>query len=183
MLLFWRHGYEGTSLKDLTTAMEVTPPSIYAAFGDKRGLFLEAVDRYLGGPITAERLFGGAATAREAARALLTGSAETFTGDATPAGCLLASAAITGSAESADVQRALSARRAEVEALLRACIEKDVAAGLLPEVTDADAVAAHIMAVVQGLSTLARDGAGRDKLMRVAEVAMRAWPGEQGMSD
>jgi AcrR family transcriptional regulator len=60
MLAFWRHGYEGTSLAELTAAMEVTPPSVYAAFGDKKHLFLEAVDLYLSGPVPSDEIVRGA---------------------------------------------------------------------------------------------------------------------------
>lgn len=176
MLLFWRHGYEGTSLSDLTAAMGVTSPSIYAAFGDKRRLFLEAVDRYLSGPVTAKSIIAGAATARDAAVGLLQGSVAGFTGTDTPAGCLLASATISCSAAAMDVQQALAARRQGIEADLRARILQAMAIGELPAGTDADALAGHVMAVIQGLSTLARDGASREKLTRVADTAMAAWP-------
>lgn len=168
MLLFWRHGYEATSLADLTAAMGVTPPSIYAAFGDKKGLFLAAVDRYLSGPVTSASIIADAPTARDAARGLLAAAVVGFTGVDTPPGCLLASAAISCSAAAADVAEALAARRRGIEAHLRDRIEAD-------DLPDADARAAHVMAVVQGMSTLARDGAGRDKLARVAEVALRGW--------
>ncbi len=168
MLLFWRHGYEATSLADLTAAMGVTPPSIYAAFGDKKGLFLAAVDRYLSGPVTSASIIADAPTARDAARGLLAAAVVGFTGADTPPGCLLASAAISCSAAAADVAEALAARRRGIEAHLRDRIEAD-------DLPDADARAAHVMAVVQGMSTLARDGAGRDKLARVAEVALRGW--------
>ena len=173
MLLFWRHGYEATSLSDLTAAMGVTPPSIYAAFGDKKRLFLEAVRRYLTVPATPEP-----ATAREAAHQLLWGAATRFTGADTPPGCLVASAAISCSAAAADVQAELAAVRLEAERGLRQRIERAVEIGEMPAGTDADALAAHVMAVVQGMSTLARDGATREKLLRVASVAMQSWPGQ-----
>lgn len=176
MLLFWRSGYEGTSLNDLTTAMGVTAPSIYAAFGDKRRLFLEAVDRYLSGPLTAGSIIADAATAREAAADLLQASVVGFTGSDTPAGCLLASATISCSTAAMDIQQALAARRGGIEAALRARILKAVATGELPARTDADALAGNVMAVIQGLSTLARDGASREKLTRIARMAMAAWP-------
>lgn len=176
MLLFWRYGYEGTSLTDLTAAMGVTAPSIYAAFGDKRRLFLEAVDRYLSGPVTAGSIIADAATAHEAAAGLLQASVIGFTGSGTPAGCLLASATISCSAAALDIQQALAARRGGIEAELRARILKAMATGELPAKTDADALAGHVMAVIQGLSTLARDGASREKLTRVADMAMAAWP-------
>lgn len=88
MLTFWRHGYETTSIVDLTTAMGVTAPSLYAAFGDKKRLFLEAARRYAGDQEAAARAIDDAPSARDAARAMLMGAAVTYTGDATPPGCL-----------------------------------------------------------------------------------------------
>ena len=108
MLLFWRHGYEATSLNDLTTALGVKPSSIYTVFGDKKRLFLEAVGRYLSGPITSGSIIAHAANAREAARGLLVASATGFTGENTPAGCLLASSAISCSKAASDVQAELA---------------------------------------------------------------------------
>ena len=174
MLLFWRHGYEATSLSDLTAAMGVTAPSIYTAFGDKKRLFLEAVDRYLSGPVTSDSIIEAAATAEDAAWGLLQAAALGFTGNDTPPGCLLASSAISCSAAAADVQGGLAAIRRRIEARLHDKIVQAIAAGELD--ADADALAGHVMAVIQGMSTLARDGAPRDKLMRVAAAAMLAWP-------
>ena len=176
MLLFWRHGYEATSLSDLTKAMGITPPSIYAAFGDKKRLFLAAVARYLSGPVTSERIIEAAADARDAACGLLRAAAAGFTGADTPQGCLLASSAIACSAAAADVQAALAAIRHGIEGRLKDRIVQDIDAGEMAPGTDAEALAGHVMAVIQGMSTLARDGAGLDKLTRVSDTAMRAWP-------
>lgn len=176
MLLFWRHGYETTSVADLVAAMGITPPSLYAAFGDKRRLFLEAVRLYAGDGSDTERAIAGAPSAREAAHALLRAAAARFTGEGTPPGCLLASATASGSAASADVQAEVAAVRRRTEDTLRARAERDVAEGRLPPGTSAAALAAVTMAVMQGLSVLARDGAGRDKLLAVVEQAMQAWP-------
>ncbi len=176
MLLFWRHGYEATSLSDLTAAMGVTAPSIYTAFGDKKRLFLEAVDRYLSGPVTSDSIIEAAGTAQEAAWGLLRAAASGFTGSDTPPGCLLASSAISCSAAAADVQGGLAAIRRGIEARLHGKIVQAMEVGELAADADADALAGHIMAVIQGMSTLARDGAPRDKLMRVAAAAMMAWP-------
>ena len=114
MLLFWRHGYEGTSLQALTAALGVTPPSIYAAFGDKKRLFQEAVQLYSAGGSASARIIGGAPTARAAAEGLLQAAACGFTGAETPPGCLVASAAVTGSPASADMQAELAAVRREI---------------------------------------------------------------------
>jgi AcrR family transcriptional regulator len=178
MLLFWQHGYEATSLSALTTAMGVTPPSIYTAFGDKKQLFLEAVKRYCSGPVTAKSIIDEAENAREAAWGLLKNSAISFTGTDTPLGCLLASSTISCSAAVADVQAELASIRRKIEIHLKNKIVRDVAAGGMPRKTDASALAAHAMAVIQGMSTLARDGAKREKLMRVAQTAMLVWPDE-----
>ena len=176
MLLFWRHGYEATSLSDLKAAMGITSPSIYTAFGDKKRLFLEAVQRYLAGPTTSEKIIDEAATAREAAADLLRAAAVGFTGATTPSGCLLATSAISCSAAAADVQAQLAGIRRGIEDRLCQKVEIAVITGALPAGTDAAALAGHIMAVIQGMSTLARDGATRDKLMRVAATAMAGWP-------
>lgn len=176
MLLFWRQGYESTSVSELTKAMGVTPPSLYAAFGDKKGLFLEAVQRYRSGPITSERIIDEAPTARDAACNLLQAAATGFTGQATPSGCLLASSAISCSGEAADIQEHLASIRRGIEEQLRLKMAKAQLAGEFSSDVDVEALAAYIMAVVQGMSTLARDGATREKLLCVAGTAMRRWP-------
>jgi AcrR family transcriptional regulator len=182
MLRFWQHGYEATSLSDLTAAMGVTAPSIYTAFGDKKQLFREAVELYLGGPVTSESIIGQATTAREAAWGLLRAAAAGFTGKDTPPGCLLASSTISCSAAAADIQGELAAVRRKIEKHLCSKILLDMKAGRMLAATDAQALAAHTMAVIQGMSTLARDGAPRAKLLRVAATAMQAWAGGLGMA-
>lgn len=176
MLAFWRHGYETTSIVDLTTAMGVTAPSLYAAFGDKRRLFLEAMRLYAGDAETMARAIDGAATAYEAAREMLIAAATAYTGDATPRGCLLASATASGSSASADVQGAVADIRRAVDARLRARIERDMAADLLPLEADAAALSGLVMAVMQGMSVLARDGAARASLVAIVDTALAAWP-------
>ena len=131
MLTFWRYGYEATSIVDLTTAMGVTAPSLYTAFGDKKRLFLEAVRRYAGDPGPAAAI-DGAPSAREAAREMLTAAAIAYTGEATPKGCLLASATASVSAASTDVQEAVADIRRSIGTRLRERIGRDVAAGALP---------------------------------------------------
>lgn len=176
MHLFWRHGYEATSVADLTRAMGITPPSLYAAFGDKRRLFLEAVHRYLGGIEAVERSIANAPSAHDAARDLLVAAVLGDTGTDTPPGCLLASSLVTSSAEADAVREALADIRRGIEAALHARIERDIRDGLLPSGSDAEMLAGHVFAVVQGMSTLAKDGAGRRKLMKIADAAMAGWP-------
>ena len=176
MLLFWRHGYEATSLSALTRAMGITAPSLYAAFGDKKALFRESMTRYLSGPVTSHSIIADAPTARDAAWGLLEASAIAFTGRDTPAGCLLATAAISCSPDAADVRDELARIRRRVEALLHGRIRRAMDAGEIPVVAHSNALAAHVMAVIQGMSTLARDGATREKLLSVGAAALAGWP-------
>jgi len=176
MLLFWQHGYEATSLSDITTALGVKPSSVYSAFGDKKGLFLDAVDLYLSGPVTSATIIERAPSAIEAARALLRAAAIGFTGVDTPPGCLLASSAISCSDGAEDVKLALAARRRSIEQQLRTKVEQSIHGQLLPADSDAEALAGMTMAMIQGMSTLARDGATRQKLLAMADTAMQAWP-------
>ena len=177
MRLFWEHGYEATSIAELTEAMKITPPSLYAAFGDKHRLFREAVHRYLGGVEAVAQAIAEAPTARDAARDLLTAAALGDTGEDAPEGCRLTSSIVSCSTGAADVREELAQLRRGVETALRLRIERDVADDGLPASTDAEMLAGHAFAVVQGMSTLAKDGAGRDKLLRIVDAAMACWPG------
>lgn len=179
MLLFWHHGYEATSLNDLTSALGVKPSSIYSAFGDKKRLFLEAVGRYLSGPVTSDLIIQRANNGRDAVRDLLRASAEGFTGVDTPKGCLLASSTISCSNAASDVKEELATIRRGIEAKLQDKIASSIKAGLMPTTADAEALAGHTMAVIQGMSTLARDGATREKLLLIVDAAMWAWPAVQ----
>lgn len=176
MLLFWKHGYEATSIADLTREMNLTPPSLYYAFGDKKRLFLESLDLYLSGPLTSETIIADAHGPKEAAKILLDTSAIAFTGKDTPLGCLLASAAISCSEAASDVRHELAKRRLKIEDCLRQKISISIERGEFKSVVDADALAAHVMAVIQGMSTLARDGALREKLLRISSLVIEAWP-------
>ena len=176
MLTFWRHGYETASVTDLTAAMGISAPSLYTAFGDKKQLFLEAVRLYAGDPADMASRIEDAPSAYHAARDLMITAAKTYTGKATPKGCLLASATASGSAASADVQAAVADVRRSINLLLRARIRRDIEDGILPSGTRAAPLAGLVLSVTQGMSVLARDGASRASLLVVVEAALRAWP-------
>lgn len=177
MVLFWRTGYETTSVADLTEAMGITAPSLYTAFQDKETLFLECVQKYIDlAEQTDSSLVSEPASAREAAQMLLEFSARWFTQPDAPAGCLVASAASSGSSSSERVRAALKKVRKGSQKALRKKVEQDIRTGSLPETTNARALALMTIAVVQGMSTLARDGASRSSLFELVTVAMAAWP-------
>jgi len=176
MLTFWRHGYETSSISDLTAAMGITAPSLYTAYGDKKQLFLEAVRLYSGSPDDLEKALADAPTARDAAHRMLVTAAEAFTGETTPRGCLLASATASGSDASADVKNEVARVRRQIQARLENRIDRDLLQGLLPAGTDSQSLAGLVIALIQGMSVLARDGSDRRNLLAIASVAMNAWP-------
>ncbi|MGR3270619.1 TetR/AcrR family transcriptional regulator [Thalassococcus profundi] len=175
MLTFWESGYETTSISDLTAAMGVTAPSIYAAFGDKKRLFLEAMRRYAGEPDDLEKAFAIAPTARHAVADMIENAARLFTGEATPKGCLLACAVATGSKDASDVREAVAQERRVIRAVIVKRIEVDIEQGLLPPSTRSKVLADLALAVTQGMSVLARDGADRETLLAVANASMAGW--------
>jgi len=183
MHVFWERGYEAASISELTTAMGITPPSLYTAFGDKERLFLEAIERYAGGPGGgAPRALAEEPTARAAIQRLLEEAAEELTRSCHPAGCMVVMAATNCSVASAHVQAALAKRRAASEAGIRDRIEQGIREGELPADTDAAALANFYTTVFQGMSIQARDGATRASLIATTQSAMRAWPVNQATS-
>lgn len=177
MRQFWRTGYETTSVSDLTNAMGITAPSLYTAFGDKESLFLECVARYANpGPKTVAEHIAEAPSARSAAQDLLHVAAHWFTQPDSPAGCLVASSASSGSEASQRARTALKQVREAIQSALQTRAERDVREARLPKHTQPAVLAAMVMALMQGMSTLARDGAGRELLEGVARTSMAAWP-------
>ena len=178
MEVFWAKGYDGASLSDLTAAMGINSPSLYAAFGSKEALFREAVDLY--GEIEGTEIWAAlpeTPTAREAIDRFLRATADAFTRPGKPAGCLIVLGALHPSDTNADVCRTLRDHRAQNVAALRARLERAVAEGELPAETDCLAIATFYATVQQGMSIQARDGASRDTLLTVARCAMAAWDG------
>ncbi|MGE5095129.1 MAG: TetR/AcrR family transcriptional regulator [Betaproteobacteria bacterium] len=174
MKVFWSKGYEGASLAELTDAMGINPPSLYAAFGDKEGLFLEAAARYEA-QLRDACPYADEPTARESVEKLLTDLVGVFTGTGHPRGCMLVLAAATASA-SPRLQAALAERRAGARARFKSRIEQGIREGELPADTDSGSLANFYVAVIIGMAMQARDGATRKGLLATVESAMRAWP-------
>src|SRR5438309_3310133 len=126
--VFWRHGYEATSVSDLTAAMGINPPSLYAAFGDKEKLFLEAVERYQQQRRqSVMKVFDEAPTAKEAVRRVLQDAARELACSSHPRGCLLVMSDTNCSDASAHVQSDLAQRRAAMKASLKERIDRGAA--------------------------------------------------------
>ena len=173
MQVFWRKGYLGTSLSDLTDAMGINRPSLYAAFGNKKSLFRKALDRYAKGPSS----YLGEALQEPTARAvivrLLRGVVDLLTGPRTPPTCLWVHGALSCGEDS--LREEFAAQRAAGLAELRTRFKRAVADGDLPPGSDADALAHYVQAVNFGLTVQASTGATRKELLRAVEVALKTF--------
>ena len=179
MLLFWRKGFAAASMSDLCDAMGISSPSLYAAFGSKEALYLEAVEYYARtiGPPVWDKLAGGA-TARAGIENLLIAWTESLPKSrATPAGCMALLAAV-GDEWPAAIVRVVKKVRLEMLGTLRSRLETAVARGELPASTDIDGLSRFYLSVFQGMAVQAKDGATSAELRAVAAAAMAAWPVE-----
>lgn len=175
--IFWSKGYEATSISDLVKTMGIGSPSLYAAFGSKEALYAEALDYYrkTWGHLVWGR-FLSAPTARDAVLALLMDSAVALTGGAAdiPLGCMMTLSSVGNEGHEELGELVLSGRAVTLERL-QARLEQGVAEGEIPEATDIHALARFVQAVQNGMSILARDGAGCEELESLAKVAMMGW--------
>jgi AcrR family transcriptional regulator len=174
--VFWRKGYEGTTLPDLTKAMGINRPSLYAAFGSKEGLFRKALDRYAEGPAAYVREALNEPTTRAVAERLLGGAIGLLTGRQNPHGCLLVQSALACGEEAESVRQELAARRLRSELALRRRLERARAEGDLPAKAEPADLARYLVTVLRGMAVQAAGGASREQLRRVVALALRAWP-------
>lgn len=174
--VFWRKGYEGTSMNDLTAAMGVTRPSLYAAYGNKEDLFRKAMDRYAAcrWGFAAEAM--NAPTSRAAVEHLLRGFAG-LDGDGTrPKGCLMVQSALVCSEESSAIREELARRRADGEQRLATRLANWQTEGDLPDDADPRALAHFVAALANGVAVQAAGGASREALESVVALALSTWP-------
>jgi AcrR family transcriptional regulator len=178
LLLFWRHGYEGTSLAALTKAMGINVPSLYAAFGNKETLFKKALNRYLQNPASYLPKALEQPTARRAVAKLFRGAIDMVMNPRHPDGCLLVQGALAAGPTATSIRKELSLCRAAAEAAVRRRFERAISEGDLPANANAAKLARYILTVLWGLSVQATGGATRAQLKEVVRVAMRCWPHE-----
>lgn len=173
--VFWRRGYEGASMAELTEAMGITKPSLYAAFGNKEDLFRKAFDRYVDGPGGYFRAGLQKPAAREVVAHILYGAAEAMTDPSTP-GCLAVQGALCCGDAAETIRQELAARRAKGEHDLRDRFARAIAEADLPADADAGDLARYISAILQGMAVQAASGATHQQLRKIADLAMRNWP-------
>ncbi|HEX8839868.1 MAG TPA: TetR/AcrR family transcriptional regulator [Sphingomicrobium sp.] len=174
--VFWSKGYEGTSLNDLTEAMGINRPSMYAAFGNKEELFKKALDLY-----EREKMaYIGKAleqpTARLVAETMLKGAVENATGGEQPHGCLRVINSVACGAEAESIREEINARGKLAKAALSERFERAKTEGDLPSHVDPQGMTAVLVAMLQGISLQASQGASRDDLERLAQTGLAMWP-------
>ncbi len=176
MKVFWCKGYEGASLSDLTKAMGINRPSLYAAFGDKESLFRKVLDRYDGGPAAYVQEALNQPIARAAVERLMEGAAELGTASGNPRGCLFVQSALACGDRAKAIRDDLIRRRDAGEKAVRLRLKRAQAEGDLPRDAKTADLARYVVTVIQGIAVQAAGGATRNELRRVIENALRAWP-------
>jgi len=174
MEVFWRKGYLGTSLSDLTDAMGINRPSLYAAFGNKKSLFRKVLERYSKGPSVYLSEALREPTARAVIGRLFQGVVDLLTDSQTPTTCLWVHGALSCGDD--PLREEFAAQRAAGLADLRTRLKRSIADGDLPANVDADALARYVQTVNFGLTVQASTGATRKELLRIVEIALKAWP-------
>lgn len=180
--VFWAKGYADASVTDLTSAMGINAPSLYAAFGSKEDLFREAVRLYSdteGASLWAS--MRDAPTAREAIEGLLLATANAGGQCGRPQGCLVALSGVNPDALPDKACRDVRQVRTDSMAAMRERLETAKTAGELSASADPAAIAAFYLTVQQGMTFRAREGAGSDELTATARAAMLAWDGLAGL--
>lgn len=172
MEVFWRKGYEGATLAELTRAMGINPPSLYAAFGNKEGLFKASLDRYSARIEAYLRDILSAPTAREVASRMLHGKADYLTDPANPPGCLYVQGGLACGDEARSVPAELARRRAKAEQSLRERFERAREENDLPQGLDPAVLASLIMTLIQGMDVRASAGATRAELHELVDLAL-----------
>jgi TetR/AcrR family transcriptional repressor of nem operon len=183
MRLFWERGYEATSIDDLLKATGINRGSLYGTFGDKRRLFLAAVDRYMekvGLPLFKELAHGNP---RDAMRRMFKSIIRRNSDGKSPAGCLITNSAVEcrrlGGAINVRIERELKLQESAIlETLRRASVMN-----LLGPKHDLRALARFFLGVAQGLNVVSQAGGRPTMLRSMAKVAMSVWPPQHALRE
>lgn len=174
--VFWDRGYEGASLAELTQALGINKPSMYAAFGNKEALFKKALAKYSTGPVAFVREVVKAPTAFEVAHQFLHQAAAFLTEPSHPKGCMIVQGALSSGESAEIVKELLMNYRSSYESMLAERFENAVKDGDLPSHSNPKGLAKYLATLHQGMSVQATSGASKDALLEMVELALTAWP-------
>lgn len=173
--VFWRKGYDGASMPDLTKAMGINRPSLYAAFGNKESLFRRTMERYAVSASCHLTAAMDEPTARKVVEHFLFGNIDAMTCGKSPRGCFMVQSALVCGDAGTALQKETAKGRAKVEAMLRKRFERAAAEGDLPKSADASELARYVATISNGLAIQASAGATREQLRSVAKIALHAF--------
>jgi AcrR family transcriptional regulator len=174
--VFWSKGYEGASLSDLTEAMGITRPSLYAAFGNKEALFKKTLDLYEHEKLAYIGKALEAPTAREVAERLLRGGLEMQMSSCDPKGCMGVINSVACGAEAEGIRAAVLERGAVAKRAIAERFERAIAEGDLPADADPVGLTSYLMAILQGLAVQAGGGATCKDLQGLIATSLAMWP-------
>lgn len=174
--IFWKRGYEGASLAELTEALGVNKPSLYAAFGNKEELFMKALSKYVAGPVAFVREVINEPTARDVAQRFLYQAAEFLTEPTHPKGCMVVQGALSGGESAEMIKSVLIQYRTAYEKVLTKRFEQAKQDGDLSSDADPQTLAKYLATMHQGMSVQATSGASKEELRAIADLALSAWP-------
>lgn len=172
--IFWNKGYDGASIEELSSAMGISRPSLYAAFGSKEGLFNKVVDEIDAENFGYLRLALQQYRARDVAAHLLRGAVSVPDGAAR--GCVELIGCVAGGPQDVTVRANVHHRNASARAALAARLEKAKNEGDLPAACDPQSISSWLFAVMQGLIVQAACDVDRDTLLRIVDLTLAAWP-------
>lgn len=175
--IFWRQGYAPASVAELCKAMEINPPSLYATFGNKASLFLEALRHY-------EHTYWDAPARRFLAELDVYAAVEQFFREAaeillspeTPCGCMVVLAAVNISDDEKEIIAAVRELRLATKTMFADRFRRAIQDGQIPADTDVPALAGALNTLLEGLSLQARDGLFQSELKAIAAHAVRMLP-------
>lgn len=174
--VFWRRGYEGASLAELTEAMGITKPSLYACFGNKESLFRKALDLYERDKLCYVQSALEEPTAKAVAERLLRGALAMQCGSADPKGCLGVISSVANTAHAECIRDEILARRASSDRALVERFERARGAGDLPAGVEPQALACYLSTVIQGMAVQAGAGVPPDRLSQLVDTTLAMWP-------
>ncbi|AGJ87462.1 TetR/AcrR family transcriptional regulator [Raoultella ornithinolytica] len=175
--LFWRQGYEGTSMSDLVAELGIASARIYKAFGSKEQLFRQAIAHYEsqeGG--FADRAFAAENNVQEAIKKMLVDAVRLYSQAELPRGCMVVASAASVSAENDEIKTWLAEHRLQRTQQIIDRLRQAVDNGELPDTTDADSLGDYFAVFLHGLSVQARDGVSEARLLAAVNVALNALP-------
>lgn len=175
--VFWLRGYEGASLSELTEAMGITRPSLYACFGNKEALFRKALDLYEREKLAYMETALDAPTVRGVAERLLRGALKQQSNSCDPKGCLGVISSVACGVEAESIKAEVIARRESARIALVGRFARGKAEGDLPDTVEPEALARYLYTVMQGLSVQASAGATCAELGGLVETTLAIWPG------